>query len=831
MSLIPAQSSDLSSADSVNIYTLTDGNDKVIKESNDLEDLIAEINENDGTDFTITLNNDVSVDSGFTLNAGKEVTLTSSSAGPFTLTVETLDERHFTVNGTLTLENIILDSVWKEERYEVVIEFTYNTDIGEWVTVFKWVGGYAGGGITVEESGTLVMNKGAVIQNCGASGNGGAVYNDRGTFEMNGGEIANNTTTQRGGGVYNSGVFTMKGGVIANNTTADGGIGGGVSNWVGATFTMTGGEIFGNTTRYGGGVYNAYDVVFTMDGGEIFGNNAENSGGGVYNSDSVFTMDGGEIFGNTAFNGGGVYNAYNAEFTMKKGEIRCNTALYGGGVYNQTATFAMTDGKIVDNTARSGGGVQNDGYSRFTMTDGEISGNTAMSTEYNSGGGGVYNRESSQFEMKNGAISGNTAKNGGGVYNRDGNFTMDGGEISGNIARLVGGGVYSEAGTFEMNVGTISGNIAECGGGVYNRDGNFTMAGGKISGNTANLGGGVYNASHSYYDTLFTMTGGEISGNAATSADSRGSGGGIYTADLAELTVKPDVGKEVIFSGNTAPMLRIKDIGDNQKIYDEMIDDVKLDKKVDVGQNAPAYNNYDINYPGDTYVLFIEITPNGGGTVNVTDSTDRTKRFPLNDGYVYVPDTVNWIALSAEPKKGYVFSHFTLDGSKINKQAGIKAMGNLEFIAEFVFASAQPEHKDHCITATTDGGSMITPSGKVNVPNGENKTFTFSAKPGYMITAVLVDGVPISSAELASGEYTFRDVKSDHTIHVESEADGGSGGGSDIGAGGSGGNDVGSGGNANGEWFAIGMICVMLAVFSGVVALIVRRDRQQKRGA
>jgi predicted outer membrane repeat protein len=62
--------------------------------------------------------------------------------------------------------------------------------------------------------------------------------------------------------------------------------------------------------------------------------------------------------------------------------------------------------------------------------------------------------------MEGGAmISSNTADgDGGGVYHTgNGEFTMEGGAISGNEAITHGGGVYVD-GTFTMSGGGISGN-------------------------------------------------------------------------------------------------------------------------------------------------------------------------------------------------------------------------------------------------------------------------------------------------------------------------------------------------------------------------------------
>lgn len=79
----------------------------------------------------------------------------------------------------------------------------------------------------------------------------------------------------------------------------------------------------------------------------------------------------------------------------------------------------------------------------------------------------------------------------------------------------------------------------------------------------------------------------------------------------------------------------------------------------------------------------------------------------------------------------------------------------------------------YTISADADGGSAIVPSGNVGVPRGGSAVFAFSAKPGYTLSAVYVDGAAISSAAVASGVYVFSNVQSNHTISVASASDGG----------------------------------------------------------
>ena len=146
---------------------------------------------------------------------------------------------------------------------------------------------------------------------------------------------------------------------------------------------------------------------------------------------------------------------------------------------------------------------------------------------------------------KAGTITGGSAEKGGGVFVGEGaTFTMNGGEISKNVAKSNkplplysgGGGVFINSNaTFTMKGGKISENTAEsndrpyCGGGGVFVDNNatFIMEGGKISNNTtADLGGGV-----SVYG-IFTMKDGEISENTLTDVPSFRDGGGVFVAGI-----------------------------------------------------------------------------------------------------------------------------------------------------------------------------------------------------------------------------------------------------------------------------------------------------------
>jgi len=281
--------------------------------------------------------------------------------------------------------------------------------------------------------------------------------------------------------VQNGGSLDLKNGTIGSNGRY------GVNVATGGAFTMSGGEISGNSSS---GVYSSNG--FTMSGGKISNNTR-----GVYINNGDFTMTGGEISGNTiSGNGGGVYfsnpNYNNGNtFTMSGGEIKSNTGSYGGGVYVNYGNFTMNGtAKINNNGANYGGGVCFGGGGIFNMSSGEISDNTASTNA-----GGVY------FGSGNFNMSG-TAK----ILNNKNTNTN-----SYSYNTRGAGGVWLNGGTFTMSGGQITGNqhsstYTDAPGGVYiSGGGTFTMSGGNVTGNT-----NAYNTSSSadmYIESTFNLSG------------------------------------------------------------------------------------------------------------------------------------------------------------------------------------------------------------------------------------------------------------------------------------------------------------------------------------
>jgi hypothetical protein len=218
------------------------------------------------------------------------------------------------------------------------------------------------------------------------------------------------------------------------------------------------------------------------------------------------------------------------------------------------------------------------------------------------------------------------------------------------------------------------------------------MNGGEISGNTALLGGGIYKTGDYLERGILNIIAGKIINNTATGSDQWGSGGGIYTEDHTLLSVGLGDG-EVVFSGNTAPTLR--KIGINDDVYNQKIGNVMLDDLVNVIQKAPAFNNFDINYSGDVYVVTI-IKSNFNGAITVTDiGNGNESRILTEVGWAYVPTSAaSSITLSAAQASNNEFMQFFIANTDdvFYSPANIPISGNMSITA--VFSGAEEEDED-----------------------------------------------------------------------------------------------------------------------------------------
>jgi hypothetical protein len=306
--------------------------------------------------------------------------------------------------------------------------------------------------------GTLVMKDGSKIGKNSGPVDGGGVQIWSGKLVMDGGEISGNTGISNGGAVFirGGGDFIMRGGRISGNQASNCGA---VFLYNGGSFVMEGGEISGNTSRnYAGGVL-VNGGLFELRGGEIRNNVSHLYGGGVFvgyyshlsgSGSGVFKQTGGVISGNMSAGGGGGVSVRgsSAVFVLTGGVISDNRAVPddtidpygGGGVFVQDGLFICEGGRIINNETAyelwGGGGILVHGV--------EISSGA--------GSGGVDAIS---------AASGGGGSSGGGGRSYQPGLTLNGGEISGNMAgNGMGSAIYAGGGEFALSLApAISGRV------------------------------------------------------------------------------------------------------------------------------------------------------------------------------------------------------------------------------------------------------------------------------------------------------------------------------------------------------------------------------------
>lgn len=358
------------------------------------------------------------------------------------------------------------------------------------------------------------------------TGNGGRVLTSKDTsLTLENLKITGGKVNDCGGIYIISGNLTLKNCVVTKNESSN--CGGGI-HFNGENLIVEDSEISGNKGD-SGGICVAEGSAQTKIKDSNIKNNVARSGGGLdLAGDS--TIEGCEISGNKAesSNGGGgglILASNNKSCIIKKSVISKNIAgESGGGIYINGGTLSLESvAAIRENTAETdGGGIYIRDGSLNLESGAAISNNTAKKD-----GGAIYaSCEYSTITVNIGekddsddiVIEKNNAERGGAFYGAyNARFVMNAGKVSENYSTITdegGGGAMflwggtSNYSTFTMNGGEIIGNMAKdggAGGAVHIDDGlgknaAFIMTGGLLSGNKAadengtgsNLGGAIY---------------------------------------------------------------------------------------------------------------------------------------------------------------------------------------------------------------------------------------------------------------------------------------------------------------------------------------------------
>ncbi|MBQ7668866.1 MAG: InlB B-repeat-containing protein [Clostridia bacterium] len=126
------------------------------------------------------------------------------------------------------------------------------------------------------------------------------------------------------------------------------------------------------------------------------------------------------------------------------------------------------------------------------------------------------------------------------------------------------------------------------------------------------------------------------------------------------------------------------------------------------------------------------------------------------------------VTINAVPSKGYEFVSFKdIKGIEIYSVNSSELVFNMPANTVSACAVFQKVPDSYVITARADSNGTIEPSGDVKVKRGTDQTFSVTAKSGYVIDKIIVDGNEVANySGERQGTYTFKNVLEKHQIIV-----------------------------------------------------------------
>lgn len=404
----------------------------------------------------------------------------------------------------------------------------------------------SGGGVFIKEGGQFFMYGGVVGWNRSNFG-GGILCQGRLGIHYSSIICYNKVSTQlvqgfcgRGAGIAVDGENSNAQAAIKDNTKIFGNL------------AVKDADSSANTDALGAGIYSSGRLVINGEEIQIYNNKTDSDGAAIGIEGGTAMLSGCKISYNSAGRYGGaifissVDQNKDAE-TSETLAIKENVSIYsnsatdpnstagdGGAIYATTNTSNAagkccyviigedknTEGIVIeDNNAKRGGAFYGADNARFVMNAGKVSGN--YSTRTDEGGGGAM-----------------FLWGGGSNYST---FTMNGGEIIGNMAKKggAGGAVHIDHETggkaaFIMTGGLLSGNKAT------DENGNGSKLGGAIyvkNGGQIKLGGSAVIAVEDYGNDIWLATGKTITvTDRLTPGNNAAAGNPKYTARITPQT-------------------------------------------------------------------------------------------------------------------------------------------------------------------------------------------------------------------------------------------------------------------------------------------------------
>lgn len=325
-----------------------------------------------------------------------------------------------------------------------------------------------------------------------------------------------------------------------------------------------------NTDALGAGIYSSGRLVINGEEIQIYNNKTDSDGAAIGIEGGTAMLSGCKISGNSAGRYGGAIfiSSVDQNKDAKTSEtlaIKENVSIYsnsatdpnstagdGGAIYATTNTSNAagkccyviigenknTEGIVIeDNNAKRGGAFYGADNARFVMNAGKVSGNYSTRTDEGGGGGAMFlwggTSNYSTFTMNGGEISGNMAKKGG----AGGAVHIDDGSGK-NAAFIMTGGLLSGNKTTDEN-----GNGTNLGGAIYVKKGGKIKLGGSAVIEVKDDGNDIWLADGKTITVTGTLTpGNNVKYTARITPQTYNAGTPLITAE-GGVTLKDEVGK------------------------------------------------------------------------------------------------------------------------------------------------------------------------------------------------------------------------------------------------------------------------------------------------
>ena len=342
----------------------------------------------------------------------------------------------------------------------------------------------------------------------------------------------------------------------------------------------------------GGGVYILAPATSGIYRNLVIRRNSGSLGAGIYNAAVSTSVENVLLEGNVANvgskQGGGIYNIGNS-LNLKDVTFRGNQANIGGGMFLVTGTGVVLNNALFDgnNATATGGGLYNNSAG-FMMNDAVFQGNIASAGL----GGGMSNLSTATINRA--VFRNNSATTTGGGLSNTVAINMDRVSFIGNSAGTNGGGLFtSGANSSYSNMVFSRNSTATTGGGMYNNAAGVNLTSATFSNNyvvrtTVNSGGGLFGAqamtvsnsifwNNSRGNALDQISTAVVNVSYSTVQEGYAAGTNILIADplfkdagIDSLMLKG--GSLSVDKGNNAAVGTTLDIGGNQRIYNDKVD-------------------------------------------------------------------------------------------------------------------------------------------------------------------------------------------------------------------------------------------------------------------